>query len=140
MRNKFKLVSSILAALILSLVLNGEALSQSRTTPKIKSVTVSEETHEKGNKKIMKDSEKKYDINGNLLEEINYKNGEFDSHTTYEYDSNNNKTKETEFDKAGNATKVTTTKYDENGLKTEKCVYDGKGTLKSKKNYKYTLF
>jgi len=140
MYNRSKSVSAILAAFILSLALNGEAFSQSVTTPKIKSVTITEESHEKGNKKTMKDSEKKYDINGNLIEELNYKNGEFDNHTSYEYDSRNNKLKETEFDKSGNVTKVTTTKYDQNGLKTEKCVYDGKGALKSRKSYKYTLF
>jgi|WetSurMetagenome_2_1015567.scaffolds.fasta_scaffold00548_12 hypothetical protein len=140
MHNNFRSVRVILAVLIISFALNGEAFSQIQKTAKIKSVTITEETHDKGNKKTMKDSEKKYDINGNLLDELNYKNGEFDSHTSYEYDSNNNKIKETEFDKAGNITKVTTTKYDENGLKTEKCVYDGKGTIKSKKSYKYTMF
>jgi len=88
----------------------------------------------------MKDSEKKFDINGNLIEELNYKNGVFDNHTSYEYDSKNNKVKETEFDKSGNVTKVIITKYDGNGLKAEKSVYDGKGALKSRKSYKYTLF
>lgn len=140
MHNNIKSVKAIIAVLIASFILSGEAYSQSKTTAKIKSVTTTEETHDKGNKKIMKDSEKKFDINGNLLEELNYKNGEFDNHTAYEYDSNNNKIKETEFDKSGKATKVTVTKYDENGLKTEKCVYDGKGSLKSKKTYKYTMF
>ncbi|HNW57491.1 MAG TPA: hypothetical protein PLR88_09050 [Bacteroidales bacterium] len=140
MYNRSKAVGAVLATFILSLALNGEVFSQSGTAPKVKSVTITEESHEKGSKKTMKDSEKKFDINGNLIEEINYKNGEFDNHTSYEYDSNNNKIKETEFDKSGNKTKVTTVKYDENGLKTEKCVYDGKGTLKSRKSYKYTLF
>jgi len=140
MYNRSKSVGAILAAFILSLALNGELLSQSVTAPKIKSVTITEESHVKGNKKTMKDSEEKFDINGNLIEELNYKNGVFDNHTSYEYDSKNNKVKETEFDKSGNVTKVTITKYDGNGLKAEKSVYDGKGALKSRKSYKYTLF
>jgi len=140
MLRKSKLLTGFLAIVVIIVAMEGEAFSQTKTTRKIKSVTVTEETHDKGKKTTLKDSEKKFDINGNLLEEINYKNGEFDSHTTYEYDANNNKIKETELDKSGNVTKVTNTKYDENGLKIEKSVYDGKGALKSKKTYKYTTF
>lgn len=135
---KSKMMRVFPALIIILFAFCTEAYPQAK--PKIKSMTVTEEKHEKGNKKVMKDSEKKYDANGNLLEEINYKNGEFDSHTVCEYDSNNNKTKETELDKSGNVISVTVTKYDENGLKAEKSVYDGKGALKSKKTYRYTLY
>jgi len=135
---KSKTMRVFFALTIILFAFSAEVYPQAK--PRVKSMTVTEEKHEKGNKKMMKDSEKKYDANGNLLEEINYKNGEFDSHSVYEYDSNNNKTRETELDKSGNAISVTVTRYDENGLKAEKSVYDGKGTLKSKKTYRYTLY
>jgi hypothetical protein len=141
MLSKSKLIIGLLTASFFIGVCGGDAYSQNKqVTPKVKSVTVTEEKNDKGSRKILKDSEKKYDVNGNLLDEINYKDGLFDNHTSYEYDAKNNKIKEIEFDKSGNPTKITEFKYDEYGLKIEKCVFDNKGTLKSKKIYKYTTF
>jgi hypothetical protein len=105
---------------------------------KIKKVTVTEHVFEKGTEKIYKDSETRYDVNGNTLEETQYKAGKKDKHVVYEYDAANNKTKETDLDVAtGKPVKTTEYKYNSNNLKTEKAVYDAAHKLKSKKVYQY---
>jgi hypothetical protein len=103
----------------------------------IKSVVVTEQKFEGSASKTYKESETYYDNKGNVIEEILYKDGKFDSHTKYQYDAKNNKIKETEISSDGKKVlKVIEFKY--NGdFKTEKTVYDANGNVKSKKTYKY---
>ena len=95
-----------------------------------------EEKVSKGIKNSLIDAEEKYDQKGNVIEEINYKEGKFDKKMVYEYDANNNKTKETEYDASGKAQKYGEYKY-ENGLRKEKFVYDQDRKLIEKKTYTY---
>jgi hypothetical protein len=106
---------------------------------KLKSVTVYEQKYEKGPGKSLIESLIRYDQSGNITEEIEYKLGKVDKHLTYEYDADNNKIRETEFDPAGKKIKVTEYKYS-NNLRTEKIVYDGNKQILSKKTYKYELY
>jgi antitoxin component YwqK of YwqJK toxin-antitoxin module len=101
-----------------------------------KSRIVHEEKTVKGVKSTLIDSQEKYDVNGNLIDEIQYKDGKVDKHMLYEYDANNNKVKETEVDAAGKPKKSAEYKY-ENGLRKEKLSYDENKKLTSKKTYTY---
>ena len=83
-------------------------------------------------KKQYKESETYYDTHGNVVESINYKLGKVDKHFKYEYDADNNKIKEEEFDASGKIKETSDYKY-ENGLRTEKNVYDSNKKLKSRK-------
>lgn len=106
---------------------------------KIKSLTVLEE---KGNtlvKKQHKESETYYDINGNVTEEIKYKDGKQTKHFKYQLDGDGNKIKEEELDISGDVIESSEYKY-ENGLRVEKIVYDENKKMKSRKVYKYTTY
>jgi hypothetical protein len=105
----------------------------------IKSIVVTEEKYDMLIKKQFKESETYYDQKGNILEEINYKDGKVDKHFKYQYDSESNKIKEEEFDAAGRMIEYSEYKYDK-GLRIEKIVYDSSKKMKSKKAYTYTVF
>ncbi len=107
---------------------------------KIKSITVIEYVYDKGVEKKYIDSETKYDVRGNIIEEIEYKGGKIDKHVIYRYDDNNNKVSETELDASGKKTKITEYKYNSDNLRIEKAVFDGNKVLKSKKIYQYTTY
>jgi len=106
---------------------------------KIKSLTVTEEKSDMLIKKQYKESEIYYDVRGNVLESITYKLGKVDKHFKYQYDNENNKIKEEEFDPSGRIKETSEYKY-ENGLRTEKIVYDPNRKVKSKKTYLYTSY
>jgi len=112
---------------------------KSETTAKIKSVVVSDEKYDMIVKKQYKDSETYYDSRGNVVESISYKQGKVDKHFKYEYDTDNNKIKEEEFDASGKIKESSDYKY-VNGLRTEKNVYDSNKKLKSRKTYTYTTY
>jgi hypothetical protein len=112
---------------------------KSEKKPKIKSITILEEKSDVLIKKQVKDSETFYDSRGNILEEINYKQGKVDKHFRYQYDNEDNKIKEEKIDPSGKVTEYSEYKY-ENGLRTEKIVYTGSGKIKSKKVYQYTTW
>jgi antitoxin component YwqK of YwqJK toxin-antitoxin module len=105
----------------------------------IKKVVVTEEKNIKGKMVSQKESEISYDSEGNTLEEINYKDGVFENRLKFEYNSDNNKTKETELDKSGKIIKTIEYKY-QGSLRTERIVYDENGNVKSKKKYKYEKY
>jgi hypothetical protein len=138
--SKFKSINVFLLAVILLAVSHEVTLAQGKSLKtKVKSIIVTEEKHDGPTIKTNKESEIHYDLNGNIIEDIEYKDGSFVSHFVYEYDPDDNKIKETEFDKNGKVAKVSLYKY-ENGLRVEKSVFDDKGNLKTKKTYKYTTF
>jgi hypothetical protein len=109
------------------------------TQNKIKSIVVYDEKFDKLISKKLKESETYYDSRGNITEDIQYKDGKKDKHFTYQYDSDNNKIKETEFDISGKVIKISEYKI-ENGMRTEKIVYDPNMKIKSKKTYIYTTY
>jgi hypothetical protein len=112
---------------------------QKSTQPKVKSVTVYEESYDRLVTKKYKESETTYDSRGNIIEDIQYTDGKIDKHFQYQYDSADNKIKEIEFDSSGKVDKTSEYKYDK-GLRIEKTVYDSAGKIKSKKLYIYTTY
>ena len=131
-------IKLFLIILILSGTLSAEC-QKTRSDIKIKSLIVTEEKSDMIIKKQYKDSETYYDSHGNVLESITYKQGKVDNHFKYQYDADNNKIKEEEFDTTGKIKESSEYKY-ENGLRVEKTVYDANKKLKSKKTYTYTTY
>jgi hypothetical protein len=105
----------------------------------IKSIVVTEEKYDVLIKKQFKESETYYDQKGNILEEINYKDGKVDKHFKYQYDADNNKIREEEYDPSGRLIEYSEYRV-ERGLRVEKNVFDSNKKLKSKKTYTYTTF
>lgn len=112
---------------------------QNNEQNKIKTVVVYDEKFDKLISKKYKESETSYDLKGNITEDIQYTEGKIDKHFVYQYDSENNKIKETEFDTNGRVIKISEYKI-EKGLRTEKTVYDANMKIKSKKTYIYTSY
>jgi uncharacterized protein YkuJ len=110
------------------------SVAQEKKAPK--KVRVMEQKFDKSDSSPELDSEAILDANGNITEEINYKNGKIAEKTTYKYDANGNKISETRYDKSGNVFETVEYKY-EGTLKTEKIVYDAKKKMKNKKTYQY---
>jgi hypothetical protein len=106
---------------------------------KVKSLIVTEEKSDMLIKKQYKESETYYDVRGNVIESITYKQGKVDKHFKYQYDSDNNKIKEEEFDVSGKTIESSEYKY-ANGLRTEKTVFDANKKIKSKRTYTYTTY
>jgi antitoxin component YwqK of YwqJK toxin-antitoxin module len=116
------------------LALNFSNISAQNTQKPISRESHVEKTTD-GKKSVSLDSEEKYDAKGNVIEEIEYKDGKIDKHMVYEYDSNNFRIKETEMD-GSKPKKISEIKY-ENGLRKEKLTYDLNKKLLSKKTYTY---
>ncbi len=57
---------------------------------KVKSMIILDEKHDMLFTKTVKDYEAYYDNHGNVIEEINYKQGKISKHFKYYYDSDNN--------------------------------------------------
>lgn len=112
---------------------------KSGSNENIKSIVVTEEKYDMLIKKQYKESEAYYDTKGNLIESVTYKLGKVDKHFKYQYDQENNKIKEEEYDQSGRLKESSEYKYSD-GLRTEKTVYDSNKRLKSKKTYIYTKF
>jgi hypothetical protein len=106
---------------------------------KIKSIVISEEKYDMLVRKQYKESETYYDARGNIIESITYKLGKVDKHFKYQYDPENNKIKEEEFESSGRLKESSEYKYTD-GLRTEKVVYDSNKKMKSKKTYVYTKY
>jgi antitoxin component YwqK of YwqJK toxin-antitoxin module len=128
----------ILIILISAGTLSAFCQNQS-SNDKIKSMVVTEEKYDMLVKKQFKDSETYYDVRGNITESITYKLGKTDKHFKYQYDSDNNKIKEEEFDASGRLKESSEYKYS-NGMRTEKTVFDPNKKIKSKKTYVYTTY
>jgi hypothetical protein len=130
-------------AVILIILVFGTSLSvkcqNSAKKDKIKSIIVTEEKYDVLVKKQYKESETNYDQKGNVIEEITYKKGKINKHFKYQYDSDDKKIKEEEFDPSGRLIEYSEYKI-ENGLRVEKTVYDSSKKIKSKKSYQYTTF
>ncbi|MCB8999001.1 MAG: hypothetical protein H6540_02885 [Bacteroidales bacterium] len=133
---KFRFIISLASVILISSFCT-ISYAQTNSAAKPKSRTAYEEKTVKGVKSTEIDSEEKYDALGNIVDEIDYKDGKINKHYVYEYDTRGNKIKETELDTSGKTKKVSEYKY-ENGLKTEKLVYDSAKKLISRKTYTYS--
>jgi hypothetical protein len=132
-----------LKTIVLIILILGNSLTaecqKSKSVNKIKSLIVSEEKYDMLVKKQFKESETYYDVRGNVIESIDYKQGKVDKHFKYQYDADNNKILEEEYDTNGRLKESSEYKY-ENGLRTEKTVFDPNKKIKSKKTYVYTTY
>jgi hypothetical protein len=133
---KFRTVILIILVFGISLTANCQ---DSAKKDKIKSIIVTEEKYDVLVKKQYKESETYYDSRGNVIEEITYKEGKLNKHFKYQFDSDDNKIKEEEYDPSGRIIEYSEYKI-ENGLRVEKIVYDGNKKIKSKKTYQYTKY
>ncbi len=118
---------------------SGPAYGQSEKTLKSLGVSNKETWRHTGTNTKYLESLEKFDDNGNLVEEIEYESDKsIKKHTLWTYNSNNDKTTETELDASGKT--VSKTVYEYNGkLRTSKKVYNEKGKLISWKSYNYDM-
>ena len=133
-----KFRANILIILVFGISLTANC-QDSAKKDKIKSIIITEEKYDVLVKKQYKESETYYDSRGNVIEELTYKEGKLNKHFKYQYDSDDNKIKEEEYDPSGRIIEYSEYKI-ENGLRVEKIVYDGNKKIKSKKLYQYTRF
>ncbi|HVN57395.1 MAG TPA: RHS repeat domain-containing protein [Bacteroidales bacterium] len=138
-----KFAKTIVKALLVIFILGSgaDALCQiaEPVKNKLKSVVVYTEKNNALVAKKFKESEVYYDQQGNVIEEMYYKDGRVTTHFKYTYDAAGNKTREEEYDSSGKLSQVSEYKI-ENGLRTEKVVYDSQHNVKSKKFYQYTSY
>ena len=126
----------IMLAISACISLNGQQIPKDK---KVKSVIVYQEKYDMLVTRKFKDSEQYFDLKGNIIEDIAYKQGKVNKHFKYQYDSDNNKIREEELDPSGRLKEASEYKY-ENGLRTEKIVYDSNKKIKSKRTYQYTTY
>jgi len=136
---KMKKTKTLLFIIVFSCITMSAICQKTVSNDKIKSLVVTEEKYDMLVKKQYKESETYYDTHGNVLESITYKQGKVDKHFKYQYDSDNNKIKEEEFDASGHLKESSEYKYAD-GLRTEKTVFDPNKKIKTKKTYTYTKF
>jgi len=131
---EFRMVTLVLFGFLLCNTLS----AQQNSRKGIKKVSEYEQDYDKGKPdgELKLKLESFYDANGNLTEEVEYKDGKKDHTITYSYDDKNLKTREVEKNALGKITRISEYKY-ENGLKVEKITYNGESQVKSKKTYKY---
>jgi len=137
-----KYTKSVIKALLFIFIFSAgvEAFCQkAETKAKVKSLIVYEEKNNALVAKKYKESEVYFDQKGNILEEIYYKDGRVTSHFKYQYDADNNKIREEEYDQNGKLKEYSEYKF-ENGLRMEKVVYDSQKSVKLKKTYQYTNY
>jgi hypothetical protein len=106
---------------------------------RIKSLIVTEEKHDMLVKKQYRESETYYDVRGNVIEEITCKQGKVNKHFKYQYDQDDNKIREEEFDPSGRLIESSEYKI-ENGRRVEKIVYTPDKKIRLRKVYQYTTY
>jgi antitoxin component YwqK of YwqJK toxin-antitoxin module len=134
-----KIIRSALIFIFVIAVCGPAKGQQPVSKDKIKSIVVYEEKFNVLVSKKLKESEVTYDQKGNILEEIEYKEGKVTKHFRYQYDNDDNKVKEEEFDPSGKLIEYSEYKI-ENGRRIEKNVFDANKKLKSRKTYQYSIF
>ncbi|MGB3075933.1 MAG: hypothetical protein WBB36_11460 [Chitinophagales bacterium] len=116
-----------------------QLFAQSKMTPgKVKSVTEVVIETKGGKETESTKSFQSFDLRGNLLEEIEYDDyGKIKTHTTSEYNDQNQKVKETSLLPDGKTETITNYIYDHEGNRISKIVLDKNNEVKSKKLYRY---
>ena len=138
-QNHMKTIRSAILIILVSWISLPAWCQKSGSKDKIKSIVVTEEKLDMLVKKQFKESETYYDQKGNVTEEITYKEGKVTKHFKYQYDADDNKIREEEYEPSGRIKEYSEYKY-ENGRRVEKLVYDGNNKLKTRKTYNYTLY
>jgi len=134
-----KTISTFLPVVFLVCLSTSMNAQQGNLENKIKTITVYQEKYEPLTNRKYKELEQSFDTRGNLIEEINYKQGKISKHFRYEYDENNNKIKEQRIDPSGRVMETSEYKY-ASGLRIEKIIYGSDNKPKSKKTYQYALY
>lgn len=129
----------LLILLASSFCLSAGAQKKADSKPRILSLVVLEEKYDQVVRKPLKESETYYDEDGNVTEEITYKQGKINKHFRYQYDDKGNKIREEEYDPSGKLIEYSVYTF-ENGLRVEKTVYEPNDKPKSRKVYQYTTF
>lgn len=129
----------LLILLASTFCLEAGAQKKPDSKPRIKSIVVLEEKYDQVVRKPLKESETYYDEDGNVTEEISYKQGKVNKHFRYQYDDKGNKIREEEYDPSGKLIEYSVYTF-ENGLRVEKTVYEPNDKPKSRKVYQYTTF
>lgn len=130
---KFHTLIPVVSAFVALMCISNTALAQSNP----KSAIVYEEKYDGEITTKLIENELVFDQNGNILEEKEYKKGKLDKRMVNEYNADNLKIRETEFDAKGNIVRMSEFKYNAYKQKTEKLTYSPGGKLKSKKTYVY---
>jgi hypothetical protein len=125
--------------LLTAMCLTGTYAQKKKTAARnsLKQVVVLEQKFDKPGGKPIKDTETFFDSKGNVTEEIEYDNGRIKYHVKYEYDDDEEKTKETELNAAGKVSKVTEFKNDDEGRRIKEIESDGSGKVVKTIEYKY---
>ena len=138
-----KITGKVFMALMIMFIIGSGARAFCQIAEPAKNKLKSEVVYAEKNNSLVakkyKESEIYWDQQGNVIEEIYYKEGRVTSHFKYTYDNSGNKIREEEYDPAGKLKEYSEYKI-ENGLRTEKVVYDSQKNVKSKKFYQYTSY
>lgn len=103
----------------------------------LKSVVVYEQTSASKADKGVKIEETIFDLNGNVIDELEYENGKESSHTKYEYDDAEKKTKESKLNPQGRVVKSTVFEYNDDDLRVREIESDGSGRVVKITEYTY---
>lgn len=95
-----------------------------------------EQSLEDGEKEHQLIKEEFFDIKGDLIELKEYDNGDIDAWFKYKFDVEGNLIEEIELNSKGEQKEKTTYKF-ENGVRVERLTYDGKNRLTKSRIYKY---
>jgi hypothetical protein len=116
-------------------------IAQSRKDIKaagIKAITEYKTEYKTGQEKKIRQSETKYDAEGNEGEVTEYDDfGKITKHEKYTYNENNDKVTIVEYDAAGKVKKTTRNTYNSNNDKVTITEYDGAGKMKKTTKYSY---
>lgn len=123
---------------ILFLIVSITAFAQSKKDIRknnVKTLTETITNYENGKETTLNDVFRRFDKNGEVIEEINYdKNGKMKSKTITKY-KDEDKTEETIFDANGKQLSREVYKYNVDGEKVEELHYDAKNELESRSLY-----
>jgi len=129
----------VLILVLTAFCLAGAAQKKQESRPKVKSLIVLEEKYDQLVRKQYRESETYYDERGNTIEEITYKQGKINKHFKYQYDADDNKIREEEYDPSGKLIEFSEYRI-ENGLRVEKIVYEPNKKPKTRRVYQYTTY
>lgn len=136
---KMKTIRTLLLIILALGISSALAAQKDSKGRQVKSILVYQEKYDMLVSRKYKETEQNFDQHGNILEDITYKQGKIKKHFKYQYDTDNNKIREEEYDPSGRLIEFSEYKY-ENGMRIEKNVYDANKKLKSRKTYQYTTY
>ncbi|MBN4049714.1 hypothetical protein JYT36_00640 [Bacteroidales bacterium AH-315-N07] len=137
---------NILFTLLFGLLLTIPSLSYSQSKKKIKknqvkSRTEWETSYTRGKETKYKSTFRKFDKNGNMIEDILYNpKGNIKRKETFKYDGKDNKIEEIRYNPDGTVKRKITFKYDDKGLRIGRTIYDAKDQIKSKEKRQYQYY